>query len=496
MTAARTMYLDELLDGFAAPVPRVSITGVHSDSRQLRPGDLFAAVPGIASNGVDYLPAAVRAGAAAAVWDGPVEPASDLPLLRVPDLARRLGAIASRFHGEPSQHLFLVGITGTDGKTSCAHILAQALAHMDCRCSYMGTLGIGFPEHLVSATHTTPSADAVQRNLAVMRAAGAAAVAMEVSSHALEQFRVDGCSFDTAVLTNLGRDHLDYHGSMENYAAAKRRLFTMPGLKAAVFNTDDAVGLEWASEHASRAGFEPEVVAYGLSRPSLDGIRNLFARDVELLADGLRIDIDGSWGRMELRSRLLGRFNVYNLLASLAVLLLRGIAPERAVAALAEVKPVPGRMQRLESTPAGPSVVVDYAHTPNALEAALTAARGHGAGRLICVFGCGGDRDRGKRPLMAAAAERLADELWVTSDNPRREQPEAIIEEVLAGLENRAVANVRVDRQTAIEAAIRAAGPDDLVLIAGKGHEDYQVVGDTRLHFDDREAALQALARL
>jgi len=489
------MALPALLKGYAAgPVPDMVVRGLQSDSRRVQPGDLFAAVPGLGSDGADYLMPAARAGAVAAIWDGVARPAGvDLPLVQVPGLRSQLGPIASRLHGEPSAQLCVVGITGTDGKTSCAHLLAQALDALGLRCGYVGTLGIGFTPALDEATHTTPAADALQSALADLLAQGARAVGMEVSSHALDQHRVAGCQFDTAVLTNLGRDHLDYHGSLEAYARAKRRLFDMPGLKALVLNTDDATGRQWAGEYAGR-GAAAELLVYGLSRPSLDSAACLFAETVERQPDGLRLVMNGAWGRFEVVSSLLGRFNAYNLTAVLAVLLRRGHSVADVTRVAAALTPVPGRMQRVPGPGTGPAVVVDYAHTPGALEAALEAARGHARGRLICVFGCGGDRDRGKRPLMAAAAESGADAVWVTSDNPRGEAPDAIIADILAGLASQSAVSVRVDRAQAIRAAIESAGADDLVLIAGKGHETYQIVGDSRHHFDDREAALHALA--
>lgn len=483
--------LPELLKGLAAePVPALRVTGVETDSRRVRPGQLFLAAPGERRHGLEFAAQAVAGGAAAVAWDAGEAPSLDVPAIHVAQLGARVGEIAARFHGRPSERLFVIGITGTDGKTSCAHILAQALSGIGQRCAYLGTLGYGELPRLEEASHTTPDPVRLQTWLARFAADGVDAGALEVSSHALAQSRVGGTRFGAAVLTNVGRDHLDYHGSLEEYAAAKRRLFTMPGLGLAVLNGDDAQGAEWAAELAGGV----DVVAYGL-QPDVASLGGRYVQAVEVLAQphGLVVDVDGSWGRLRLTSGLLGRFNAYNLLAALAVLLARGVEPQDAAAALAKVTTVPGRMEVVAGPPARPLVVVDYAHTPGALEQALAAVCEHTNGRVHCVFGCGGERDPGKRPLMGAVAARHADAVWITDDNPRSEDPAAITDEIAAGLPAGAPATVEHDRAAAIAQAIAAAGPQDAVLIAGKGHESTQQIGDERRHFDDREAARRIL---
>jgi UDP-N-acetylmuramoyl-L-alanyl-D-glutamate--2,6-diaminopimelate ligase len=485
--------LPELLDGLAAaPVPDIEITGVTADSRRVRSGSLFLARPGAARHGLDFAAEAVARGAAAVAWDGggSVAGALGAPAVRVTDLLHRSGEIASRYYGHPSRELFMAGITGTDGKTSCAHILAQALEFAGRHCGYLGTLGYGALADLAPAARTTPEAVDLQDWLARLVAAGMDTAAVEVSSHALDQGRVDGTAFDVAVLTHIGRDHLDYHGNVAAYAAAKRRLFEMPGLRAAVLNADDAHGRAWLETLPERV----EPVAYGLDPDAAPaGCRRLVAREVLAQPHGLTLDVTGDWGGLRVHSRLIGQFNSYNLLAALAVLLLRDMEPSEAVAALDRVVTVPGRMELVDGGPGRPLVVVDYAHTAGSLDQALHAVAAHCRGRLICVFGCGGERDRGKRPLMATAAARHADAIWVTDDNPRGENPKAIVADILAGFPAASPVIVEHDRARAIAAAIAAAGPGDAVLIAGKGHESYQLVAGQRRPFDDRAAARRAL---
>ncbi len=462
------------------------MTGVEIDSRRIAPGMLFLAARGQTQHGLAHVDDALRRGAVAVAWEPmPELAAPDLPVpaIAVEGLSMKAGEIAARYWQHPSRKLFTVGITGTDGKTSTAHLIAQALDRLGAPCAYFGTIGYGRLGALAGASHTTPDAVRLQALLAAQRDAGATACAMEVSSHALDQGRVGGVEFDVTVLTNVGRDHLDYHGTAENYAAAKRRLFECEGLKAVVLNGDDAHGAAWA--HALAAAHP--VILYGFDNvPFSANIRSLRGERLELHPGGLRMNVHTSWGNARLESRLLGRFNAYNLLAALAVLLARDKRLDAAVAALAESTTVPGRIEGFRGKRAAPLVVVDYAHTPQALAQVLDALRAHTTGRLICVFGCGGDRDRGKRPLMGAAAGARADALIVTDDNPRGEAPEAIVDEILAGLHFGASPRVIHDRALAIETAVREAGPDDVVLVAGKGHEDYQIYGDERRHFSDR----------
>ncbi|MBA4285181.1 MAG: UDP-N-acetylmuramoyl-L-alanyl-D-glutamate--2,6-diaminopimelate ligase [Xanthomonadaceae bacterium] len=486
--ALATRSLRNLLDGLAAvdTAADVAVTGLALDSRAVTPGALFLAVRGQSAHGLVHVDAAIARGAAAVVWEpaeGVVAPQLPVPAIAVAALGRRAGEIAARWYRQPSAGLFTVGITGTDGKTSTAHLVAQALDRLHSPCAYFGTLGYGRLGALADASHTTPDPLRLQALLAEARDAGAQACAMEVSSHALDQARVGGVAFDVAVLTNVGRDHLDYHGTVEAYAAAKRRLFALPELEAAVLNQDDAHGRRWAEELLA-SGRTP-VIVYGLDGAAAPGAGYVIGRDLVLHGDGLSMRLDTSWGTAMLNSRLLGRFNAHNLLAAAGALLAKGIALDEVVAALAESRTVPGRIEAFRA-PGSPLVVVDYAHTPQALAAVLGALRPHAAGRLISVFGCGGDRDHGKRPLMAAAAAELGDVAIITDDNPRSEAPAAIATAMLAGIPAGRSARVIHDRATAIATAIGAAAADDLVLIAGKGHEDYQLYGRERRLFSDR----------
>jgi UDP-N-acetylmuramoyl-L-alanyl-D-glutamate--2,6-diaminopimelate ligase len=369
----------------------------------------------------------------------------------------------------------VVGVTGTNGKTTTTHLLAQALDRPEARCGLIGTLGSGFPGQLDPSLHTTPDAISVHRLMAEFVNAGARTVCMEVSSHALDQARVAGVQFDIALFTNLTRDHLDYHGDMQAYAAAKARLFDFPHLKAVVINQDDAFGRELIKRTRGRA----RIVSFGLHGGDVQAL------SVDTSTDGLTLAIATPHGETRLRSSLLGRFNAANLLAALAVLLVAGIPLAEATSALAQTRPVAGRMERFGGVDGQPLVVVDYAHTPDALEKVLQALREHTQGKLVCVFGCGGDRDRGKRPQMGRIAEQLADVVILTNDNPRHEDPAAIINEIASGMQT--TPSAVPDRTQAIRVALSGACAGDIVLVAGKGHEDYQQVGDRRLDYSDRD---------
>ncbi len=461
--------------------------GLSADSREIIPGDVFLAFPGGVHDGRHYIPQALSAGAAAVLWEAegyrwPSEWGQ--PNLPVAGLRALVPELAARWYGEPSRALWVTGITGTNGKTSVAHWLAQALTALGRRSAVLGTLGNGFPGALTPARHTTPDCVRLQRLLAAYRAAGAQAAVMEVSSHALDQGRVQGVHFDVAVLTNLSRDHLDYHGDMQSYAQAKAKLFGWPDLKWAVLNLDDELG---QGLHARLAGSRVERLGYGLADGEIRG------RILGLDATGLRLAVSTPWGRGEVASPLLGEFNAYNLLAVLGGLLAAGVGLEDALEALARLGPVPGRLQTLAGGGDAPTVVVDYAHTPDALEKTLKALRPVTRGRLWCVFGAGGGRDRGKRPLMGAVASALADQVVVTSDNPRHEDPAAILADILAGMPPGQTAIL--DRAEAIRHAVQGAQTGDVVLIAGKGHEDYQEVQGVRLPFSDLEVARAALAK-
>jgi UDP-N-acetylmuramoyl-L-alanyl-D-glutamate--2,6-diaminopimelate ligase len=477
--------LSELLRGYAS-APDLAVTGVEMDSRRIQRGQLFLACKGHAKHGLAFLHEAIERGAAAVAWEPTADqapPRTQVPAIAVESLSARAGEIAARFWGHPSSRLFTVGITGTDGKTSTAHLVAQALEQLDEPCAYVGTLGAGRVGKLDLTTHTTPDPIELQRLLAGAVHEGLRCAAMEVSSHALDQDRVSGVEFDVGVLTNIGRDHLDYHGDVERYAAAKHRLFVRPGLEAVVLNRDDAYGRAWAAELGGRA----ECIVYGLDQNGTPVQRHVLGRNLNLHADGLDFEVASTWGRAQLHSRLLGRFNAYNLLAALATLLVKGVELGRAVEALGKATTVPGRIEGFRGPNAAPLVVVDYAHTPQALEQVLTALRAHTRGKLYCVFGCGGDRDRGKRPLMGAAAVKQADIVVVTDDNPRSEQPETIARDIVAGMPAGHAARVIHDRATAITMAVREASRDDVVLIAGKGHESTQIYGGESRSFSDRD---------
>jgi UDP-N-acetylmuramoyl-L-alanyl-D-glutamate--2,6-diaminopimelate ligase len=464
------------------------------DSRAVRAGDAFVAYPGESRDGRDYIPQAIDNGAAAVLWDADDfawNPKWRVPNLGVPQLRRHAGEIAAEVYGRPSAQLWTIGVTGTNGKTSCSQWIAQSLTQMRRKCAVIGTLGSGFPGRLASHVNTTPDAVTLQARMRTLVRAGARAVCMEVSSHGLDQDRLSGVEFDVAMLTNLTRDHLDYHGTMRRYKAAKAKLFRWPTLGCAVVNFDDAFGRELGSHWKHRRA---ELVGYGfgrrgarLRRPCVEG------RNLRLGVDGLSFDVVSPWGRAALRSPLIGAFNASNLLGSLTVLLASGMGLERSVAALERVRPVAGRTERYGGGRL-PLVVVDYAHTPDALEKILHTLRdiAGAKARLYCVFGCGGGRDPGKRPLMGRTASRLASHVIITSDNPRDEDPQAIMDEVAAGA--RGAYRCIADRREAIRTALAEARRGDVVLVAGKGHENYQEIRGVRRRYSDAAVVRAALA--
>ncbi|MES9943640.1 MAG: UDP-N-acetylmuramoyl-L-alanyl-D-glutamate--2,6-diaminopimelate ligase [Candidatus Thiodiazotropha sp.] len=474
------------------------VTGITLDSRNVTPGSLFIACAGEHQHGLAFAEQAVSQGAVAIIWEADNLEGERLaaglelpvPLLALAQLTRHVSRIAGRFYQHPSRLMSVYGITGTNGKTSISQLLAHALM-CEIPCGIMGTLGVGLPGHLKPTGYTTPDAVTLQQYLHDLLQQGVAAVSMEVSSHALDQGRAGAVAFDCAIFTNLSRDHFDYHGTLENYAAAKQRLFQIPGLGSAVLNLDDAFGrtlLGSLADGVKLLGYSLEPAA---DLPAgLDGWAQ--ALDIDPTTQGMRIKVSTHLGDANLETQLLGRFNAANLLAVLLVLLQRGWSLQRSVEVLSSLCTVPGRMELLGGGER-PSVVVDYAHTPDALEKALLALRMHCPGSLTVVFGCGGDRDRGKRPLMGELAERLADRVVVTDDNPRSESNSEIIEQILSGMKTPDRALVEPDRSRAIHTAIADAAAGDLVLVAGKGHEDYQLVGDEVLHFDDREQVTAAL---
>lgn len=498
MSGMASLTLGELLAGFAeTPVPWAGrpVEGLAADSRTVHPGDVFFAVRGGQRHGLEFLESVRSAGVLAVLWEPPWNgalPVDDaLLLLAVPELRQKLGWIASRFYSEPSRRLPVIGITGTDGKTSCAHFLAQALSDAGTGpCGILGTLGGGVHGQTMPSLHTTPDTLAVQRWLAGLVADGRRYAVMEVSSHALDQGRVNGVDFAVAVLTQLSRDHLDYHGTLDAYAAAKRRLFVDHRPGWAVLNGDDDFGRQLMKETRMRSG----IIVYGLHECPTPSEQWIWGSHLELTMNGLRMQIRSSWGDGELQAGLLGRFNASNLLAALAALLALDMPFDEALMRLARTETVPGRMERLGGETGQPLAVIDYAHTPHALEQVLRALREHGRrNRLWCVFGCGGDRDPGKRPLMGAVAERFADRVIVTDDNPRTENAKCIAEDILAGMQHPQTITVIHDRRAAILRALAKAEADDIVLIAGKGHEDYQIIGVERLPFSDRAVVREFL---
>ncbi len=490
-----------LLAGIAAVPAGIAVSDVSLDSRAVTPGGLFLACAGRRTHGLVGATAAVEAGARAVLWEpapGQAPPpglAARAHVAAVPGLSRQAGRIAARFFDSPSAALAVAGITGTNGKTTSAWLLAQALGQAGRRCGYVGTLGVGLPPAVAPGEYTTADAVAVQRQLASLRVAGAECVAMEVSSHALDQARVDAVEFRVAAFTNLTRDHLDYHGTMAAYGEAKARLFAWPTLQARVFNVDDTFGATLAAIAApgrrivvarSAEGFE------AAARLERGGALSLRADAVRPTADGLEFRVAGAFGTAMVRIALIGEFNVDNALLVLGCLLALDLPLEAAVAALAHCQAPAGRMEAIGGA-GRPLAIVDYAHTPDALAKALRAARAHCRGRLHVVFGCGGERDAGKRPQMGAVAADLADVIVITDDNPRGEAPQRIVADIVAGLPAGVRAIVIHDREQAIRDALAGAVAGDVVLVAGKGHEDYQVVGGARRPFSDQRIARAAL---
>ena len=463
----------------------VPLADLTADSRAVKLGSVFVAYPGTVRDGRQFITEAISRGAAAVLWERSGfdwDEGWEIPNLGIEGLRAKISAIAGHVYGNPSDSLWMAGVTGTNGKTSVSQWIASVLDRLGQRSAVIGTLGNGLVGERVEAKNTTPDPIVLQRLLADYLRRGARNVAMEVSSHGLDQGRVAGIKYDLAVFTNLTRDHLDYHGTMEAYAEAKFHLFSARGLQHAVVNIDD----DWGASFAGR--IDGDVITFGTRK----GAR-LRATRIGLSEAGVRFHIDSEWGEGDVGAAVLGAFNVSNLLAVLGALLAAGITFDDALKAVSALEPVTGRLERIGGG-AAPLVVIDYAHTPDALEKALealrpTVAAGH---RLVCVFGCGGDRDPGKRPLMGQAAARLADHVIVTSDNPRSEDPNAIIGQVVAGISGDAEAIE--DRQVAIFSAVHQARPGDVVLLAGKGHETYQEIAGVRHPFSDREVARAALA--
>jgi len=457
------------------------------DSRKAASGDLFVAVAGHHADGRRFIPQAIAQGVSAVIAeaegeasDGDIKEMHGVPVIYLAQLPQRLSALAGRFYGQPGEKQKLIGVTGTNGKTTTTQLLAQWAQRLGETGAVMGTVGNGLLGQLTAAENTTGSAVEVQHLLQELAQQGATLTAMEVSSHGLVQHRVAALPFAAAVFTNLSRDHLDYHGDMQSYESAKKLLFTDHHVGEMILNADDEAGRRWLATL-------PDAVAVTMEnnlQPGCHG-RWVKAEEITYQENGAHIRFSSSWGEGEFDSRLMGAFNVSNLLLAFATLLALDYPLADLVRTAPRLQPVCGRME-VFSAPGKPTVVVDYAHTPDALEKALEAARLHCKGKLWCVFGCGGDRDKGKRPLMGAIAEQFADVVVITDDNPRSEDPKAIVDDILTGLLEPHRARVVAGRAQAVTNAVLQAQPDDIVLVAGKGHEDYQIVGNRRLDYSDR----------
>jgi UDP-N-acetylmuramoyl-L-alanyl-D-glutamate--2,6-diaminopimelate ligase len=485
-SSTQVINLSAVLRGMAV-CPPLGVANLQLDSRSVEPGDAFVAVAGRSSHGLRHVSSAIARGAVAVLHDpadGPIDTVGEHACaVPVSGLAARLGEIADRAYGSPSAHMELAGITGTNGKTTCAWLYAL------CReksAAYLGTLGAGRPPQLAATTHTTADVFTVHRTLAGFAVDGARHVGMEISSHALDQDRIAGVRIALAAFTNLTRDHLDYHGSMDAYGAAKERLFVgRHSLRHAIVNIDDAFGAGLAQRLAD------SVQVWSVSAAGKRAAGDSFVRAIRIdtAQTGLTIHGESHLGAFEVNAPLVGRFNADNVLTVLGLLLASGLSLQEAVGRLGNVVPPPGRMETF-SVPHGPLIVVDYAHTPDALEKTLSALRSHVSGKLYCVVGCGGDRDSGKRPLMAKVAITCADHVVLTDDNPRTEDPDQIIAMMLAGIPNREEVTVERDRALAIRSTAARATAGDVVLVAGKGHEDYQIYGAVSRYFSDRDIAV------
>jgi len=480
------MALGELLGKPECAGAKVLLSGIELDSRKVKPGDLFLAIPGEQHDGRQFIEQAVANGASAVLAEPPVAGFVDavpVPLLELPELQQESGLLAASLYGQPSRALHMVGVTGTNGKTTTSRLVAQLARLMGKSCGVIGTLGATLGEEVGQGGNTTPDAVALQQQLARWRDQGVFAVSMEVSSHAMVQGRVNGVDFETAIFTNLSHDHLDYHGSMEAYGRAKLALFATEGLRNALVNLDDP----FAARVQNILDGDVASYTYSLRDPSADIFVELARFSGSRVAGRLRTP----WGSGDFDSPLPGDFNLSNLAAAIAAIVLAGEELGCVLEVVSALQPVPGRMQSIANDQQL-QVIVDYAHTPDALEHVLDALKPHVDGRLVTVFGCGGDRDREKRQVMGRVACSRSDRVVVTSDNPRSENPAAILADIETGCSGDYV--LEVDRAAAIRLAIGEAAPGDCVVIAGKGHEDYQIVDGSKAFFSDEEQALQALA--
>lgn len=470
-----------------------TIHGLCCDTRKIRQGDLFCAYPGDAVDGRDYLLQAIEQGATAIFYEKEALTTlqqnylnqSKVPTVAIQQLKNQLGQLASFFYDNPSKSMNIVATTGTNGKTTCSYLIATALSLYHHKAAMIGTIGVGFPPQLETNALTTPDAIQLHAWLAALKQQGAKTVALEASSHGLQQGRLNECDVDIAIFTNLTQDHLDYHGDMQHYAAAKRLLFTLPNLKTAILNADDHFGQQlWQTLPDSlkkyRYSAHPEALK------DFNAKHDIVAREMNIVSAGILAQIDSPWGSGELLCPLWGEFNISNMLAVIACLSLLQIPFESILMILSQVPSVPGRLERFGGG-AQPLVIVDFAHTPDALEKVLYCLKQYTKGRLICVFGCGGDRDSSKRAQMGRVVAKHSDFFIVTNDNPRSESPQRIADQILSGIGRHQSYEVELDRQKAITKAIQSATAEDIVLIAGKGHEQYQIIGDKKMHFSDQE---------
>ncbi len=487
-----SMRASQLLAGIVVVPDDIDtkISNLALDSQQVTGGTLFLALPGATADGRAYIPEAIAAGACLVLCagdeHGQVLLDHGIAIITVVDLQRYASQIAARFYGDPAASMTVIGVTGTNGKSSCVHLLGHALQCLGHCCGMIGTLGWGFPGELTQSKHTTPDPITLQAQLAQMRARGATHIAMEVSSHALDQGRVAAVDFNVGVFTNLTRDHLDYHGSMEAYASSKASLFHFPSLAHAIINTDDGMGQALMGQLPKALN----CIGYGYNNHQSSVVTT---KSLQCHGEGIRMTVDTPWGEVSLSSRLIGHFNVSNLLAVVSVLGALGESLPESVDVMAALPSVPGRFQVLKGQGNTPKVVIDYAHTPDALQQVLTELRQYCRGQLWCVFGCGGDRDTGKRAMMGDIASRCSDKIVVTDDNPRTESPAVIVQDIISGIKSMASCEVIHDRAQAIAHAIACSGQDDVVLIAGKGHERHQLIGHDAMPFDDQAKAVEQL---
>ncbi len=493
MTIEKLNYsksLAELLSGLAEVNVSIDITGVAIDSREVESGDLFMAYRGTQVNGIDYIDDAIRAGAVAIAIDEDEEvnlQSQAVTVVKVSNLRKQTGIIISRFYDEPSKEMQVIGVTGTNGKTTVSYMIAEVLFMLGKQSAVIGTIGNGRFGKIESANITTPDPVKLHSLFSNWRDE-VDSVVMEVSSHALDQGRVGGTEFNIGVFTNLSRDHLDYHSTYEDYADAKFQLFQTSGLKHAIVNVDDAYGIQLIDILPT----ELNIFSYSTKINQLESNRKdvsfISCEKIETDHFKTNLTIQSPWGQVTTQTGLLGKFNVENILAAFSTLCVSGFQPEKVAAALSQFTGIPGRMEYFSSE-SKPLLVVDYAHTPDALEKVLTTLRSYCAGKLYCVFGCGGDRDVGKRSQMGAIAESLSDQIILTNDNPRTESEEKIVENILEGIKEKSQVVIKYDRSDAIINTFLCAGKDDVVLIAGKGHETTQQIGSTLSPFSDRELA-------